>query len=73
MFHDEGVGGYVVDGCRGHYFEALLPVGRGFARGPEDQVQADVFKTGLPGPKRCIDAVSRGVHPFQDFQNVWHR
>lgn len=73
MLHDEGIGRDMINGCRGHRFEALLPVGRGFTRGPEDQIQTDVFKTGLPGPKRCIDAVSRGVRPFQDFQNVRHR
>ena len=73
LLHDEGVGGYVVDGCRGHRFEALLPVGRGFARGPEDQVQADVFETCLVGPACRIDAASRGVHPFQDLQDVRHR
>ena len=63
----------MVDGCRGHRFEALLPVGPGFTRGPEDQVQTDVLETGLPGPTCRINAASRGVCPFQDFQDVRHR
>ena len=73
LLHDEGIGGDVVDGCRGHRFEALLPVGPGFTRGPEDQVQTDVLETGLPGPTCRINAASRGVCPFQDFQDVRHR
>ena len=73
LLHDEGIGRNVVDGCHGHRVEALFPVGPGFARGPEDQVQADVFETGLPGPTRCINTASRGVCPFQDFQDVRHR
>ena len=70
VFHDQGIGGYVIHFSGEHGFEGGAHVVVGFAGGAVDHVQVDVLESGGAGFFRRLHGPPWGVAAFQYLQDT---